>query len=59
LVEIGADGQTHNAKVLRGLGFGLDQKALEAVSKWKFKPGTLNGQAVPVAAHIEVNFRLL
>jgi periplasmic protein TonB len=38
---------------------GLDEKAIEAVEKWKFKPGLLNGRPVNVQATIEVNFRLL
>ena len=43
----------------RSLGMGLDEKAIEAVNKWKFKPGLKNGQPVNVIATIEVNFRLL
>jgi protein TonB len=37
---------------------GLDQKAMEAVSKWRFRPATKDGQAVPVMVNIEVHFRL-
>ena len=48
-----------NLKVTRSLGLGLDQKAIEAVEKWTFKPGMKDGKAVPVIATIEVNFRLL
>ncbi len=58
-VEVGADGIAHNIRVMRGLGLGLDQKAVEAVRQWRFKPASENGQPVAVAAHIEVNFRLL
>jgi len=58
-VEIGPDGKAHNMKVVRGLGLGLDEKAIEAVAKWKFKPGQKEGQPVTVQATIEVNFRLL
>jgi TonB family protein len=58
-VEVGADGIVRNIRVMRGLGLGLDQKAVEAVRQWRFEPGTENGHAVTVAAHIEVNFRLL
>jgi periplasmic protein TonB len=52
-------GRAQNIKVVRSLGLGLDEKAMEAVAKWKFKPGMKNGQAVAVQATIEVNFRLL
>ena len=52
-------GLPKDMKVTRSLGLGLDQKAIEAVGKWRFKPGMKDGKAVPVIATIEVNFRLL
>ena len=52
-------GRPNHLKVLRSLGLGLDQKAMDAVSQWRFKPGLKDGKAVPVIATIEVNFRLL
>jgi TonB family protein len=58
-VEVGPDGIAHNIQVMRSLGLGLDEKAVEAVSQWRFNPGTKNGSPVTVAASIEVNFRLL
>jgi TonB family protein len=58
-VEIDPTGRTMNMKVLHSLGLGLDDKAMEAVSKWKFKPGTRNGKPVQVMALIDVVFRLL
>ena len=44
--------------VVRGLGLGLDQKAVEAVQKWRFRPGMKDGKLVAVYATVEVNFRL-
>ena len=52
-------GLPRDLRVVRALGLGLDEKAIEAVKKWRFRPGYLNGKAVAVAATIEVNFRLL
>ena len=46
-------------RVVRPLGMGLDEKAVEAVGKWKFKPGQKDGHPVAVMANVEVNFRLL
>jgi TonB family protein len=58
-VVIGVDGRAHDGRILREVGLGLDENALEAISQWEFQPGTKDGQPVPVLATIEVNFRLL
>jgi TonB family protein len=58
-VTVGPDGMAHDIEVIRSLGLGLDEKAAEAVSVWKFRPGTKDGVPVPVLATIEVNFRLM
>jgi TonB family protein len=58
-VEVNPEGLATNVRVVRALGLGLDEKAIEAVRQWQFKPGTKDGKAVTVAATIEVNFRLL
>ncbi len=58
-VVIEPDGSADNIQVVKSLGMGLDEKAIEAVQQWQFKPGTKDGAPVPVQAVIEVNFRLL
>lgn len=51
-------GRPRNIRVARSLGMGLDEKAIEAVRKWKFVPGTKDGIPVAVQVNVEVNFRL-
>jgi periplasmic protein TonB len=55
---IDRNGNVTDARILKPLPMGLDQTALDAVKQWKFKPGTLNGQPVPVIYNLTVNFRL-
>jgi TonB family protein len=56
---VNTDGKADDIKVLRGAGMGLDEKAIEAVQKWTFRPGKSNGVPMRVRAQIEVDFRLL
>ena len=58
-IVVDEKGNPRDIKVLRSLGLGLDQKAIEAVEKWRFKPGMKDGRPVAVSANVEVNFRLL
>jgi TonB family protein len=58
-IIVDTEGHARDIHVVKSLGMGLDEKAVEAVEKWKFKPGMKGGQAVNVRATIEVNFRLL
>lgn len=52
-------GDPQDAQIVRGLGMGLNEKALEAVGKYKFRPAMLDGKTpVPVMITVEVNFRL-
>jgi periplasmic protein TonB len=56
---IDRNGTADSFKVLRGLGYGLDESAISTIAnKWRFKPGTLNGKPVDVKINIEVSFRL-
>ncbi len=52
-------GNPRDLKVIRPAGWGLDERALEAVQKWRFNPGRKDGRPVAVQATVEVNFRLL
>jgi TonB family protein len=45
-------------RVIRGVGMGLDENAVEAVKQYKFKPAMENGKPVRVSINIEVNFNL-
>jgi TonB family protein len=58
-IEIGPDGLARNARVLRELGLGLDENAIDAIGQWRFKPGVKDGQPVTVVATVEVNWRLM
>jgi protein TonB len=55
---IDRNGNVTEARILKPLPMGLDQQALSAIRQWKFKPGTLNGQPVPVYYNLTVNFQL-
>ena len=51
------NGRVNSFKVLSGLGYGLEEKAIQEISKnWRFRPGTLEGKPVDVLATIEVQF---
>lgn len=58
-IVVNTDGKAEEIKVVKSLGMGLDEKAIEAVQKWRFVPGKNAGKPVKVRAQIEVNFRLL
>ena len=51
------DGSFELYRVLRGLGFGLDEQAVLAVRSWRFRPGTKDGTAVDMLHTIEVSFK--
>ena len=52
------DGTVGDVKVLQGLGYGLDERAVEAVKQWKFSPGKLKGTSVDVMVEVSMEFRL-
>ena len=57
-VIVDAQGNPRNVRVVRPLGMGLDEKAVEAVKQYKFKPAYYQGHPVAVEVNIEVNFRI-
>ena len=50
------NGNPSHVSVVRGLGMGLDEKAIQAVQQYKFKPGMKNGKPVRVELNISLNF---
>jgi TonB family protein len=58
LVVVGKDGRTYDIHVGQSLGMGLDEKAIEAVKVWRFRPATLNGQPVATQIAVQVDFHL-
>ncbi len=56
---IGADGRATNIQVVQGAGMGLDEKAIEGVKTWRFRPAVgPDGRPAAVRQTIEVTFRL-
>jgi periplasmic protein TonB len=58
-VTIGIDGIPRNPRVVRSLGMGLDEKAIEAVREYRFKPAYYKGRPVAVEMDVVVNFHIL
>jgi periplasmic protein TonB len=57
-IIVDTHGNPQNPRVVQRLGMGLDEKAIEAIRRYKFKPGTRDGKPVPVLITIEVDFRM-
>ena len=57
-LQVDSSGRPTHVRVLRGIGLGLDEKAMEAVRQYKFKPATENGHPVAVEMNVEVNFQI-
>jgi len=55
---VDSSGHPRDIRVVRGLGYGLDAKALEAVQKWRFQPSLKDGKPVDVQISVEVAFHL-
>lgn len=57
-LDVSAQGQPENIWVVRGVGMGLDEKAVDSVRKYRFAPATCKGRPVKVDLYIEVNFQI-
>lgn len=55
-IVVNNKGEVTDAKVTKGLGYGLDESAVKAVKSWKFEPARRNGTPITTAVMIEVNF---
>jgi TonB family protein len=58
-LTIDTNGRTRDVRLVRSLGFELDEAAWQTVKKWRFQPAIRNGEPVRVLANVEINFRLL
>ena len=56
---VGTDGKTHDLAVIRSLGLGLDEQAIQGVYQWRFQPGLKDSMPVSVQSNFEVRFKLL
>ena len=55
---VDATGVPRQMAIARPIGFGLDEKAVDAIKNSRFRPATLNGQPVPVVVDLVVTFRI-
>jgi protein TonB len=55
---VDTNGLPEHVHVIRGVGMGLDEKAIEAVKQYKFRPAMENGKPVLVELNVEVNFQI-
>jgi TonB family protein len=57
-VVVGPEGTVHQVRIVKPMGMGLDENAIEAVKTWRFQPGTKDGVPVAIWVYIEVDFHL-
>ena len=58
LIVVNKKGDVVDAKVVKGLGYGLDENAIVAVKEWKYKPAEKNGEPVTVKMEVTLDFYL-
>jgi TonB family protein len=57
-IVVRRDGSVGEVRLLRGLGAGLDQRAIDAVRQWRFSPALRQGTPVDVVVEVAVEFKL-
>jgi protein TonB len=57
-IVVEANGRVGQVRVLQGLGYGLDERAIAAVRQWRFSPATRRGAAVSVMVEVAMEFKL-
>jgi len=57
-VTVSSSGSVQDVKIVSPVGLGLDEKAVQAVSQWRFDPSRKDGSPVPARINVEVTFRL-
>ena len=55
---VDSTGHPRDIRVVRGLGFGLDAKAIDAVKQWRFQPALKDGTPVDVQISVNIDFHL-
>jgi TonB family protein len=58
-IDVDANGRPSNIRVVRSVGLGLDERAINAVEKWRFRPALSGDRPVAAPALVEVSFHLL
>jgi protein TonB len=58
-IDVGIDGRPLNIRVVKAMGLGLDENAIEAVKRWRFRPALIGDRPVIAPAMVEVGFHLL
>jgi len=58
-IDVDVNGQVSNIRVIRSVGLGLDETAIAAVQKWRFRPALASGRPVTAPAQVQVTFHLL
>jgi protein TonB len=57
-LQVNTEGRPMHVRVVKGLGMGLDEKAVEAVRQYQFKPAMRDGHPVTVEMNVDVNFQI-